>query len=959
MVRALLLGIAAPLLTLALLASSGRAAGTSAWYEGFEDSQTTWGPAESNVRYRIAQQERVQGQAHTGRGCELLRFSAETGTELFFRHEVGQPYLIPDFMPTVWIRANRPGMYLTLRVVLPRTTDPQTGRPMSVLLRGSGYTTPDRWQQLRIDDANAQLTHQTWTLRKQLGPTVDPREAYVEALLLNVYGGPGDTTVLIDDLDLAGYVNRAPAAAASGNPAGTPATGTAATPAPAYGRLPGVSAPPPNRRKIELSGQLLRGDGKLVCPRAIQYQGEPLGLLQELGFNVIWLSRVPTAEMMAEATQRGLWLVSPPPRPGEGDPAAPLRLGAAYDCVLAWNLGHGLPVEQVQAIQDWADQVRGVDELGRPFICQPTSGLKPYSNIAPLLLIGRAPLGSSLELKDYGTWVRQRPWLAVPGTPTWTTIQTQPDPLLRQQWRAAGVEEPLPNRFTSEQIRLLVYTSVTAGSRGLLFESFSSLAETDPETRARAMTLELLNLELELIEPWMVAGSFDTTLRGTVNGKESGVVASLLQSGRARLLVPVWTEPGAQFVSGQAAGNGVSFLVPAIPEGSEAYEVLPGRMHALRADKKAGGTPVTLEEFSLTSLVLFTQDAQVSRDMAERTRRIGLRAARLQRDLAALTLQQVEPMQGRLPLREPFKAVAPQWLATAHKELQTCDQLLAAKPDPREVYLHAERAMRPLRLLQRENWEAALSGLHSPVAAATAVCWATLPAHLRFLERLNGAALGENRLPGGDFEDVSVMVQSGWRRFQTPHPPEGVEVEANLVTAAAHGGRHGLVLRAMPSNPKAPPTLVESPLTWMTSPAVSVQAGEIVCIQGWVQIATPITGSVDGLLIVDSLGGEPLAERIGETVGWKPFTLYRVAPSTGSLSVTFALSGLGEACLDDVRICPVAARSGPAMPLSQGVQLPGMVPPAAARPSPGSAAPVDRSRLAPLQRPHTPGPPGR
>ena len=58
----------------------------------------------------------------------------------------------------------------------------------------------------------------------------------------------------------------------------------------------------------------------------------------------------------------------------------------------------------------------------------------------------------------------------------------------------------------------------------------------------------------------------------------------------------------------------------------------------------------------------------------------------------------------------------------------------------------------------------------------------------------------------------------------------------------------------------------------------------------------------DGLMVVDSLSGESLADRIGRTPDWRQFALYRAAPRSGALYVTFALSGLGEAWLDDVEI---------------------------------------------------------
>ena len=96
--------------------------------------------------------------------------------------------------------------------------------------------------------------------------------------------------------------------------------------------------------------------------------------------------------------------------------------------------------------------------------------------------------------------------------------------------------------------------------------------------------------------------------------------------------------------------------------------------------------------------------------------------------------------------------------------------------------------------------------------------------------------------------------------------------------------------------------MIESPPILFTSPAVRVEAGEIICIQGWVQFFPPASGAGEGLLIVDSLTGEALAERFGKTSGWQQFALYRVAPQAGTMCVTFAIPGLGEARLDDVSI---------------------------------------------------------
>lgn len=880
------------------------ARGQTAWYEGFEGLQPSWRPAGGDVTFRIEQHQRT-GDAHTGDRCEWLRVSGGAGSQILFRHDVGKPRVIDELMPTLWLKSDRPGMQLIARVTLPRTADPRTNQAISVLVHGASYTTPGRWQQLRIDSFPQQLARQTWALRTELGPSVDPREAFVSEVVLNVYGGPGSTNVWIDDLDVTGYVGPP----TNASPPANRMTGgaEAATPSPAYGRpAPGLVEPPPSNR-IKMAGSVLLIDGRPLFPRAIEYRGEPLGRLRALGFNTAWLGEPPTVEMLEEARRIGLWLICPPPAlvsspPGDALAGPMPKIGPLYDCVLAWDLGRGVSVDQFESTQRRAEQVRAADsQSGRPLVCQPVDGLRGYSRPADVLLIGRSPLGTSLELADYGTWIRERPRVARPGTTVWTTIQTQPCEALRRQWVGLGCDGPPPATFAAEQIRLLTYTSMTAGSRGFLFESASSLAESDEDTRVRAMSLELLNLELDLIEPFLAGGNFVSAIPAS----EPGVVGAILQTDRARILVPVWSAPGAQFVSGQSAGNGVTFVVPGVPESNDAYHVLPGGLRPLKDRRVSGGTRVTLDEFSLTALVLLTQDALVYQSLSQRAELIGARAAQLARELAGAKLQQVERIEGKLAAEVGRAAAEDRWLSDARQTLQSCAGAAASR-DYRTAYLCAERAMRPLRLLERQRWQAAIAGLSRPVASPLAVCFATLPCHGRLLKRIGQSSLGEDRLTGGDFEELGRTLQSGWRHFQ--HPTAGITTEAGLAPTAAHGGQYGLRLSALPADPNRAAVLAESPPVWITSPEVPVRQGELLTIQGWVQIPSPITGSVDGLLIADSYTGETLAERIGETTGWQPFTLYRVAPESGTLTVSFALSGFGEVWLDDIRICPIENR---------------------------------------------------
>ena len=58
---------------------------------------------------------------------------------------------------------------------------------------------------------------------------------------------------------------------------------------------------------------------------------------------------------------------------------------------------------------------------------------------------------------------------------------------------------------------------------------------------------------------------------------------------------------------------------------------------------------------------------------------------------------------------------------------------------------------------------------------------------------------------------------------------------------------------------------------------------------------------------------EVVGDRIRATQGWREFTLYRAVPQTGELTVTFALTALGEASIDDLSVSlldpePIRAR---------------------------------------------------
>jgi len=122
-----------------------------------------------------------------------------------------------------------------------------------------------------------------------------------------------------------------------------------------------------------------------------------------------------------------------------------------------------------------------------------------------------------------------------------------------------------------------------------------------------------------------------------------------------------------------------------------------------------------------------------------------------------------------------------------------------------------------------------------------------------------------------------------------------------------------LELRVEAKSADAPAVLDATHVVISSSP-IKVDAGQVVRISGWVRVPANITGSVDGAMIWDSLGGESLALRHNRATDWKKFELTRPVRESGEVKLNIAMTGLGTVELDDLSIelanpvAPVAER---------------------------------------------------
>ncbi len=915
-----------------------------------------WTLAESDTSPRVASHGFSTAAARQGRPCERFVIDASNGTTLRLQTPVGPAAVIDEFLGAVWMRANRPDVRLAARVVLPDFISQKTGRPVEVLLPGSVSREIDGWEQLRVGDLPAALARRLPALHLEHGAAGSAAGASITHLVLELYSAPGRYDIVLDDVAVEGAVAAPPrnAAAARGpvrDPLVRPASGTQPAVDPAAVDPPAGLA----RGVVEVAGLPF-------FPRVLDHSGEPLAAIAALGFNGVRLAAPASSELLAEARRAGIWVICPPPSIPDvdvSDPEATPML-RNWDRVLMWDMGSGLSEADIEPLAEQARRVRTCDlRPTRPLIASADSGLRSVSRHVDMMVARRTVLGTSLELIDYLTWLRERPRLTRPGTPLLATLSTEIDPQTARQAAAIAGVGARGLAVDPESLCLASLSAVAAGARGIFFSSSRRIDSDDHESRLRAAAAREMNLRLAILEPWAAAGRFAATAQSS----NPEVQAFVMEAARARMVVAWRCVQGAQICARRYEGAlpqdaaAVTLLVPGVPEAHQAWEVGPGGLRPLKQRRATGGVAVTLDHFTSHALVLISGEPAVTAHVQERLREAAPRELDSARTLAGLVLADDAVLLGRLPPTAIGNLPVAAMLGEAQREALEAEGLTAA--DPAVAVAKFRRSASISGQFERLAWERGVQGtgslltlMSSPLATSDS----TLAEQWRFTEALAAAAPGAEMLPGGSMDRIEDLAGTGWRHFAQQQAD--IRTSVDIARERPFSGIGSLRLAAAVTKADEAPIVVETPPVWVTTPPITAPAGKLLEISARVWVPKPITGSVDGLLVFDSLGGPALGERVGATRDWARIVLYRIVPADSAdepVVVTFALTGLGQALIDDVSIRPLDRSGTGGVPATMVSAPP---PPGRGFPSPAEllGGPVAPPTPPPASLPTTPAP---
>ncbi len=819
--------------------------------------------------------------------------NAGWGTRVLASLPVPPAHVIDELKPSVWIKATRPEVQLFVRVVLPRTEDPHEAGPMTVLLPGPVCHVAGRWQKLDFAENSRSLPEllqqAVWKLRSRFETPIDDGEAWIDRLVLNVYSGPGVNTVWVDDVELPGSV--AVERTGNGNTASTDG-----------GRWPVRQASwqesPAERRPslAQCNSTILEVRGQPFFARIIQHNGEPLEMLRDLGFNTIELARPATLQELRQAEQLDLWIICPAPQSAGLEPVS-----ADYDRVLAWIADAENMKSDINGLTNRIREIRRSDfREKRPVVAISNSHLRDLARACDILSLGFEPISGSFVLSQYSDWLVQRTRVADRSLPVWATVQTEiPETVVRQTSALTSTAPPLP--LDPAQMRFMAYEAVAGGARGMRFTSRSRLDAADPVARLRSLTLRWLNAHLRHLEPWVSGGA-------VVNRRETdGEQLATLSTPRGKLILVQRTSHREQWSAGETAVTSYRFSDPSPGTSEQAYHLSENGLMLLEQGRQLAGTELVIENCGPLESVVVTDQPVVINRMAESYLLAGARGevqmhVEISRQWLAICQLINEQLarggQGRAAasgsvneannaLRQAQALIANGSALSAEKLLAVADQHLAA-------------ARRDILDSAREPFPSATS---TPLLAHVAL----VPLHFDLASRIDPAAWQPNGLAGGDFENLQHMTDNGWENHRAPL--EGIGTRVELASGSAARGNSALSMRVFSESTGIDNPFVDRGPLWIQSGEVPVRAGQLVRIHGWVNVPRAITGSLEGLRIVDSIGGPDFAERIHATRGWSEFSMYRCPSQDVNLRLTFEMTGLGEVFIDEVQVHALDATS--------------------------------------------------
>jgi hypothetical protein len=839
------------------------------WTDSFESPATSWWLVASSKELQLRRAQRVFENAIDGDAYERLEVRQRGKKPIQLAHRIEPMLLIDDLKVGLMVKASRAGAKLGARVTLPRVVHPKTGERCTTFIFGDEVKEANHWQYLALNDPATLLDAQLPILRKSLGRSIDPAGAFIDLIVVEDSLGPGNLTVGVDGLTIDGIAfvaDQTPRPSSSSKKSYSDD---------AQKNILRVTANPVAPHFVRTTGGIVEIDDQPAFVRCIECSGESLEFLKSLGFNAVRLRTPPSAQQDKDAKRLGLWLIAPPifdPQNAQKQPS--------FAGVIAWDLGDGVGEAELEPARRYIAESRSRHaDQQFAFIAHADSHRWEWSRVVDLLITDTRSVYGSTELAEMSRHVLAKSSGGRAGAPHWAMIQTEPSQAIRDQWLAFPSAPESQVSITPQQLRLQAFHAVLGGARGLVFRSDRRLDQKNPVDELRAASLKWVNLQLDMIAPWVATG--DVSI---ISDSAADTLVGSIASDRSTLNLLLSRSPHAQFEPSGIAPKSTSLNLSSHLERTPSFHLTWRGVRQLSSTPSRQGAKVVIERTSSIDFVLIAAD--------EAAIRFAVGAMEKSRSDLAATQLQVASLWFRHTLSAlPFEQTS---FSAAQAKLDSAAQALH-RGDEIGALVQSEVAMQLAGNARNSIWKKATENFPSPLISPFCVSVETLALHSELTTRLGQVEWSDNRVSGGELDSLETLKRTGWLAFESQE--SGLETKIELTTREPQRSRAAMSLKA--ETPDAA-NRIEDASVAITTPGVPVKHGDLIRYEVWVRESAAAGGSK--LELFDSLAGRVLSVPITPTADWKPIAIYRFAPANGEAALTVSLVGDGHVDIDSIQV---------------------------------------------------------
>ena len=311
---------------------------------------------------------------------------------------------------------------------------------------------------------------------------LDTREAFIDLVAVNVFGGKGTTDILLGNPLVDGVtIQRSQTEVELSS----------------LQRLPAA-----RNHAVRLEGSIMTIDDRPFAPRIVKPHGEPWSFLAELGFNTLWLDSTPSAEQVALAEKLDLWLVARVPAIDHFG----ILNSHLYRRVLAWNLDAKTTGITSAELSRAIRQDCGTN--GKPLLTTRSHTWRQNENWANVIVHGNSPLGTHAAHRSL--WcdaAKEHSIVFAHHTPLGNTakrilpssVQRQISLMERSSATTSIAVEPT-------QLSVAASEALAQGARAICIADDQRLDGVDLASQIRAATVKKWNQQHRLLAPWLLSG---------------------------------------------------------------------------------------------------------------------------------------------------------------------------------------------------------------------------------------------------------------------------------------------------------------------------------------------------------------------------------------------------------------------------------------------------------------------